>query len=109
MSLYCSGCGTENSEVNRYCAHCGAALAQVGQVGTAQRTSGMAIAALVLGLLGVSILAIIFGAVALNQVGKDPTLGGRGLAIAGLVLGIAGIAVGILVVLVTGMASCFVY
>ncbi|MBN1366707.1 MAG: DUF4190 domain-containing protein [Dehalococcoidales bacterium] len=34
--------------------------------------------------------ALIFGAIALNQMGKDPNLSGRGLAIAGLVLGIIG-------------------
>jgi hypothetical protein len=49
-------------------------------------TSGLAIASLVLGILGVSILAIIFGFVALSQVKKGKR-GGRGLAISGVVLG----------------------
>jgi hypothetical protein len=57
----------------------------------------MAVASLVLGIVGVvtcflilpSLLAVIFGAVALNQIKKEPTLfTGRGLAVAGLVLGI---------------------
>ena len=49
-------------------------------------TSGYAIAAFVLGLLGFGIIAVIFGHVALGEIkrtGKD----GRGLAIAGLWLG----------------------
>lgn len=55
-------------------------------------TNGLATAALVLGITGVccgvtGILAIIFGAIAINQTGKTGQ-NGRGLAIAGLVLGI---------------------
>ena len=46
-----------------------------------------AIASLVLGITGISVLAIIFGAVALSQV-KKRSLRGRGFAIAGLALGI---------------------
>ena len=59
------------------------------------RTSGLAIASMVLGILWIywigSLLAVIFGHVAINQTGKDPTLRGRGMAIAGLVLGYIGI------------------
>lgn len=59
------------------------------------RTNGMAVASLVLGILGVptfclplfSLLAVVFGAVGLNQCKKDASYSGRGLAIAGLVLG----------------------
>lgn len=49
-------------------------------------TSGLAITALVLGIVGGAILAVIFGHVALNDIkrtGKE----GKGMAIAGLVLG----------------------
>ena len=57
-------------------------------------TNGLAIAALVLGILWLcaigSVLAIVFGFVALNQI-KRSGQGGRGLAIAGIVLGIIGI------------------
>ena len=59
-------------------------------------TNGLAIASLVLGILWVwwigSVLAVIFGHIAISQVGKT-NQGGRGLAIAGLVLGYIGIAV----------------
>ena len=61
-----------------------------------QRTSGMAIASLVCGILGIipfmgfllSLLAIIFGGVGISQTGRDAYLSGRGMAITGLVLGI---------------------
>lgn len=50
-----------------------------------RRTNGFAVASLILGILGVVILSVIFGCVALSQIrrrGDD----GSGLAIAGLVL-----------------------
>ncbi len=63
----------------------------------AGRTSGLAIASMVLGILWIfyigSILAVIFGHIAISQTGKDPTLRGRGMAIAGLVLGYIGIGI----------------
>ena len=49
-------------------------------------TDGFAVASLVLGILSGSLLAIIFGIVALGRIRRDGT-GGRGLAIAGIVLG----------------------
>jgi hypothetical protein len=62
------------------------------------RTNGLAIAALVLGIVWVywigSVLAVIFGHVALSQINKsNGTQQGRGMAIAGLVLGWIGVAV----------------
>jgi hypothetical protein len=62
----------------------------------APRTSGLAVASLVLGILGLcgigSLLATIFGAVAINQISRsNGTLAGKGMAIAGLVLGIVGL------------------
>jgi hypothetical protein len=70
--------------------------APVAPAGTVSRgTNGMAIAALVLGIVWLygigSILAIIFAAVGLKQIAERGQ-GGRGLAIAGLVLGIIGAA-----------------
>ena len=61
-------------------------------------TSGLAIASLVLGILGVSILAIIFGFVALSQVKKGKRVG-RGLAISGLVLGFVWLALQIVLII----------
>jgi len=59
---------------------------------------GFAIAALVLGILGGSILAIIFAIVSLNRIKKARTRG-KGMAIAGLVLGILGLIFTILIVI----------
>lgn len=53
----------------------------------AQPTNGMAVTALVLGLLGFGIIAAIFGHIALSQITRNPAQSGRGMAIAGLVLG----------------------
>jgi hypothetical protein len=69
------------------------------------RNSGLAVASLVLGIVGVfinplSILAIIFGAIAMSQTGRNPNLKGRGMAVAGLVLGIVVAAFWIIIVFV---------
>jgi hypothetical protein len=61
------------------------------------RTSGLAVASLVLGIVWIlwigSVLAVIFGHVALSQIKRSyGALTGRGMAIAGLVLGYLGIA-----------------
>jgi hypothetical protein len=63
--------------------------------GTTERSQGMAIASLILGICGITCLsliagipAIIFGHIALNRSRKSPTLySGSGLAIAGLIMG----------------------
>jgi type II secretory pathway pseudopilin PulG len=69
------------------------------------KTPGLAIAALVLGIISVgggsillipTILAIVFGHIAYSRIKKDPSLGGGGLAIAGFVLGYVSIFVGII-------------
>ncbi|HLC55658.1 MAG TPA: DUF4190 domain-containing protein [Candidatus Nanoarchaeia archaeon] len=60
-------------------------------------------ASLVLGIVWVwwigSVLAIIFGYLALNDMKKDKKLQGRGMAIAGIVLGFVGVAFFILMML----------
>jgi uncharacterized protein DUF4190 len=65
----------------------------------AQRTSGYAIASLILGIAGFfvipivpSILAVVFGHKAREELRRNPTLGGDGLATAGIVLGWVGLA-----------------
>ena len=74
----------------------------------AGRTSGLAIASLVLGIVWVfwigSILAVIFGHVALSQIKRSlGAVRGRGLAVAGLVLGYLGVAA--LVLLIAAAAA----
>ncbi|MCL2150111.1 MAG: DUF4190 domain-containing protein [Dehalococcoidia bacterium] len=93
MPVFCNSCGTESREGDSFCAKCGSSLVAMSRVmseSIARRTNGFAIAALVLGLVGMSPLAIIFGVLSLKQIGQDPNLDGRGMAIAGLVLGILG-------------------
>lgn len=62
------------------------------------RTNGLAITALVLGLIGGTILPIIFGHIALSQIRRSGE-NGRGMAIAGLILGYIGLAVAIALVI----------
>jgi hypothetical protein len=64
----------------------GTVLDQQPDDGSPRPTSGLAITALVLGIFGFSIVAVIYGHLALGDIrrtGKE----GRGLAVAGLVLG----------------------
>ncbi|HEX4443167.1 MAG TPA: DUF4190 domain-containing protein [Galbitalea sp.] len=51
-----------------------------------QRTNGFAVASMILGLLGLSLFAIIFGHVALGQIRRSGERGG-GMAVTGLVFG----------------------
>ncbi|RXZ88350.1 DUF4190 domain-containing protein [Agromyces atrinae] len=57
-----------------------------------RRTNVLAILALVFGVIGGSVLAVVFGHVALGQIRRSGDAG-RGLALAGLVLGYLGIGV----------------
>jgi len=52
---------------------------------TKPSTNGFAIASLILGILGIFLLSVIFGIIALNQT-KGGRQGGRGMAIAGLII-----------------------
>lgn len=61
-------------------------------------TNGFAVAALVLGLVGGSLLAVVFGHIALSQIRRIGQHG-RGMAIAGLVLGYVGMAASVAVVI----------
>ncbi len=74
------------------------------------RTNGFAIAALVLGivwLLGLgSVLAVIFGHLALTQIARsDGWEKGRGMALAGLILGYCGLALLLFGVIVSATTS----
>ncbi len=70
-----------------------------------QKTNGMAIASLVLGILWLywigSLLALIFGVIGKNQIDRSGgTEGGRGLAVAGIVLGIVGLGIFVLLLII---------
>jgi hypothetical protein len=81
----------------------------VQHYGAPGRTSGLAIASMVLGILWLywigSILAVIFGHIAISQAGKDPTVRGKGMAIAGLVLGYIGVGFLVLAIVVAASSS----
>ncbi len=98
--MYCSKCGSENSDDARVCRACGASLVPppMQTPGLGVKTSGMAIAALVFGILSIftcgltSIPAIILGIVSLVKVERSGgRLTGRGFAIAGIVVPVVAI------------------
>jgi hypothetical protein len=73
-----------------------------------QGTNGFAIASLVLGILWLywigSILAIVFGFVAMSQI-KERNQSGRGMALAGLILGFIGVGLLVLAILVIALGG----
>ena len=83
----------------------------------APATSGLAIASLVLSLVGLlfgwiccmplfSILAVVFGHISYAQItGKPYRYSGRGLAIAGLIIGYIGMVVSVIVGIAVGVLS----
>lgn len=82
--------------------------------GQPQKTSGKAIAALVLGICAicvpyvgfvVGIVAIVMGIVARKELKRNPSLKGDGLALTGLILGIVGL---VLWILILTVAAAFV-
>jgi uncharacterized membrane protein len=89
--VLCTG-GHNNGEAAKYCVTCGINTFQVESVvvRASNPTNGMAIASMVLGIVWVywigSILALVFGYVALGQI-KHRGQQGRGMALAGVVLG----------------------
>lgn len=105
MSSFCLGCGNSMGEGEQFCSACGRdsqAAASIPRIdpevafGLPPQTSGKAIFSLVAGFLFIilpfSIVAVIFGYIALSEIRKNPgRLKGRGLAITGIVLGYVGV------------------
>jgi hypothetical protein len=84
-------------------------LAYPGTLVVPQRTNGMAIASMVLGIVWVywigSILALVFGYISLKQIDQSGAQeSGRGMAIAGIVLGWVGVATLIIWIVVLAVA-----
>ena len=69
-----------------------------------QTTNGFAVSALIFGLIGGTILPIVFGHVALAQIGRTGERG-RGMAIAGLILGYLSLTIVIIIVIVVAVAA----
>jgi hypothetical protein len=77
------------------------------QAPATQRTSGKAVAALVLGIAGwlvapfiLSVLGIVFGTLARKEIAANPSLGGRGMATWGFWLSITGLAAWVVLIAV---------
>ncbi len=101
MSQYCVSCGSENLDNAHFCKKCGQKLDDVEvQTSSASnntnnvvsKTSGKAIASLVLSILWIyglgSLLAIILGHMARTDIrNSNGKLTGDGIAVAGLIIG----------------------
>ena len=69
-------------------------------VPAAQKTNVLAIVSLVISILGFNVIAIILGAIALNQIKKTGE-NGRGLALAGIIIGAISLVLGIILIIVS--------
>jgi hypothetical protein len=92
----------------------GGASTIIQPVTPVERTNGLAIASLVLGILWIywigSVLALVFGYVAKSQIEhSDGFQGGRGMAIAGIVLGWVGVGVLVVLLLFGGLSGSVSY
>lgn len=67
-------------------------------VPAAPKTNVLAIVSLVISILGFNVIAIILGAIALNQIKKTGE-NGRGLAIAGIIIGAVSLVIVIIVII----------
>jgi len=120
----CTQCGSELPAGARFCAACGARVPEAveppatqafpgGYVVPAPPADGQAVAALVLGILGLvfcpivcSIIAIALGKTSQRKIeSSGGTLGGLGMAKAGWVLGIIGLVIGLLWIVFFGLIA----
>jgi hypothetical protein len=90
--MYCSRCGSQNPDNAQSCNACGVVLIPAPQEPIMPKTSGLAIASLVLGIMSIftclltAIPAIILGIVGLVKISNSSgRLKGTGMAIAGIV------------------------
>jgi hypothetical protein len=112
--MFCPECGTDNPQGAETCANCGSSLqlpARDGRgvsYGASPPTSSLALVSLILGILGWvilpligSVLAVVFGHVALGEIDRSGgQVGGRGVAQVGLVLGYSAVALEVLSALI---------
>src|SRR5579862_8022755 len=120
--MVCSQCGQTVPDGAAFCSNCGqtsgfekagfpelAPHSDAPGAIAAEKTSGLAIASLVFGMLflffPLSIVAVVLGHVSLSQIKKSAgRLGGRGLAITGLVFGYLGLAIIPLILIIAAIA-----
>ena len=110
--MLCPNCGTENAEGSTICQSCSASLTSPAPQPLAQATvrpaptSGLAIASLIFGILGLtllptlgSVVAVILGYMAKSEINSSAgQLEGSGLATTGLVLGYIGLGLALLAI-----------
>lgn len=109
--MFCSQCGTANTDGAQFCSKCGAALNSAAAPTTPApagpaalqppicpaQSSGKALASLIFGLFffvfPAAVVAIAFGHLSLSEIRKSAgRLTGHGMAMAGLILGYIGVA-----------------
>ncbi len=116
--MFCPNCGVPVSDGANFCEKCGAPVAIAEENTTAwgaemnantfyaqpaapvaTKSSGKGVAGFVLALVGMftgglilGILGIIFSVMGLKEIGRDPSLTGRGMALAGLIISIVQLA-----------------
>ena len=128
QSMQCPGCGAAITSGRENCEYCGSKIqwpkeevktTQVVERPTVihhyveqpaaptKRTSGAAVAALILALLGIAPLALIFGIVGLRATSNpEDNITGRGLAVAGVIISLIQIFFWIIWIIIAISASC---
>ena len=132
MSNFCMHCGTMLGDDEKFCPNCGAKAevekaevkeepvvvnntqtvnTNASQAGVAPKTNGLAIAAMVCGIVGIfianlwlGIIALSLGIAAKNKLKIFPEQKGKGMATAGIVLGIIDLALAVLGFIITLVA-----
>ena len=111
--MYCPNCGTENPDEVRFCGNCGAAFGAAPTVAEPiiPKTSGLAIAALILGILSLftcaltAIPSIICGIISLIKIEKSGgKITGKGFAISGIILPVATLPILLMVILMPALS-----
>ena len=112
MQMYCSKCGKENPDDAQLCHSCSSVLTSTPTQAPALsvKTSGMAIAALILGILSIftfgltAIPAIILGIISLVIIEKSGgRITGRGFAIGGIVVPVVAVPVSLMIILMPAL------
>jgi len=115
--MHCTSCGSDISPGSDFCTSCGVTFNPAGYAGypVPRRTSGMAIASLVISIVGFfmcffifQIVAVIFGILAKKEISESQGMvEGDGLAVGGIVIGIVGLVRDFLIIFIWGAMIFF--